>query len=187
MRNLGFRLTLAALLALAVVSVAGLAVRADDDDNSNVFRTRLSNFGEAPQPILGDGEGTFVGTLSDDETSMDWTLDFSGLTGPASMAHIHFGHPQNSGAVVVFFCGGPRPACPDGPGHSGTVSGTWTSADILAVPAQDVKAGDFAGFVRILRHRLGYANVHTPAHTGGEIRGQVRSPRHREREHEDKN
>ena len=78
-------------------------------------------------------------------------------------AHIHFGQPQNVGAVVVFFCGGGgRPACPDGPGHSGSVSGTWTAADILAVPAQNVTAGDFAGFVEILNVGLGYANVHTP-------------------------
>jgi hypothetical protein len=179
MRNLGFRLTLATLLVLAVASVAGLAVRAQDGDEPNVFRARLSNFGEVP-PILGDGEGSFVGTLSDDGTSMDWTLDFSGLTAPATMAHIHFGPPQNNGAVFVFFCGGPRPPCPAS--TSGSISGTWTAADILAVPAQGIAAGDFAGVVNILRHHLGYANMHTPLHPGGEIRGQVHVRRHHDRE-----
>lgn len=187
MRNLGFRLTLATLLVLAVASVAGLAVRAQDGDESNVFRARLSNFGEVP-PILGDGEGTFVGTLSDDGNSMDWTLDFSGLTSPALAAHIHFGPTKVNGAVFVFFCGGGgRPACP--PSTSGSISGTWTAADIIAVPAQGIAAGDFAGVVSILRHHLGYANMHTAAHPGGEIRGQVHVRRHheRDREHEDKN
>ncbi len=186
MRNLGFRLTLATLLVLAVASVVGLAVRAENEDQSNVFRTRLSGFGEVP-PILADGEGTFVGTLSDDGNSMDWTLDWTGLTGPALVAHIHFGPPQNTGTPVVFFCGGPKPACPDDATHSGSISGTWTAADIVAVPAQGVAAGDFAGFVRILRHSLGYANIHTPAHGGGEIRGQVHDRRHHERDHEDRN
>ncbi|HXN22112.1 MAG TPA: CHRD domain-containing protein [Candidatus Dormibacteraeota bacterium] len=187
MRNLGFRLTVATLFVLAVACIAGLAVRADDDEGSNVFRARLSSLGEVPPTLFGNGEGTFVGTLSDDGNSMDWTFDFSGLTGPASAAHIHFGPSQLNGPVFVFFCGGPRPACPDGPGHSGSISGTWTAADILAVPAQGLDAGDFAGFIRILRHGVGYANMHTPAHPGGEIRGQVHTRRHHEREHEDKN
>jgi hypothetical protein len=78
--------------------------------------------------------------------------------------------------VVVFFCGGGgRPACPDGPGHSGSITGTWTAADVLAVPAQNVTAGDFAGLVKILRVNLGYANVHTTLFPAGEIRGQVSS------------
>src|SRR6266540_1721427 len=70
--------------------------------------------------------------------------------------------------------GGGRPACPDGPDHSGEVTGTWTAADILAVPAQNVSAGDFAGILRILRAHEGYANIHTTLFPGGEIRGQAR-------------
>lgn len=185
MRKIGFRLILATLFVLAVASIAGLAVRAENDEESNVFRARLSGFGEAPNPILADGQAKFVGTLSEDETKMDWTLDWTGLTGKALVAHIHFGPPQNTGNPVVFFCGGGgRPACPDDGAGGGSISGTWASADIVAVPAQGVVAGDFAGFVKILRHRLGYANIHTTAHGGGEIRGQVHSPRHHEREHD---
>jgi len=74
----------------------------------------------------------------------------------------------------VFFCGGGgRPAYPDGPGHSGSVSGTWTAADVVAVSSQNVMAGDFAGFLKILRVHLGYANIHTALFGAGEIRGQV--------------
>ncbi len=46
---------------------------------------------------------------------------------------------------------------------------------VLAVPSQNVTAGDFAGLVKILRVHLGYANVHTPLFPAGEIRGQVSS------------
>jgi hypothetical protein len=170
------------VLVFAIGAVpATLNVRADHDETTR-YRARLSGFGEVP-PKLVDGSGKFTGTLSEDKTSISWTISWTGLTGPAQAAHIHFGQTQVNGAVVVFFCGGGgRPACPDGPDHSGTVSGTWTAADILAVPAQGVAAGDFAGFQRFLRANLGYANIHTTQFAGGEIRGQVSV---RGRDHDD--
>lgn len=171
--NLRYKLTLAAILLLVVAAPIPLTVRAGHDDETT-FHARLSGFGEVP-PKLANGQGRFTGTLSEDSTSISWTLTWTGLTGPAQMAHIHFGQPQNVGSVVVFFCGGgARPACPDGPGHSGSISGTWTAADVLAVPSQNVTGGDFAGFLKILRAHLGYANIHTPSFPAGEIRGQVR-------------
>ena len=165
-------LILAAALLAAVAAPRTFNVQADRDDETT-YRARLSGFGEVP-PKLVDGQGRFTGTLSDDGTSISWTISWTGLTGPAQAAHIHFGPTQVNGNVVVFFCGGGgRPACPDGPNHSGTVTGTWTAADILAVQAQNVSAGDFAGFIRILNAKLGYANIHTTLFQGGEIRGQV--------------
>ena len=170
--NLRYRFILAAILLGVVAVPIALTVRAHQDDETT-FRARLTGFGEVP-PKLVNGQGRFTGTLSADGNSISWTLTWTGLTGPAQVAHIHFGQPQNVGTPVVFFCGGGgRPACPDGPGHSGSISGTWTAADVVAVPSQNVSAGDFAGFVRILRVHLGYANIHTPQFGGGEIRGQV--------------
>jgi hypothetical protein len=169
---------LAAVALVAVAAVITFTVRADDEELIT-FRTRLTGFGEVP-PKLANGSGTFVGQLSADGQSMSWTLTWTGLTGAAQVAHIHFGQAQNTGTPVVFFCnGGNRPAaCPDGPGHSGTLTGTFTAADVVAVPSQNVSAGDFAGFVKILRAHLGYANIHTAMFGGGEIRGQVSVVRH---------
>ena len=162
----------AAVVLMAVAAPIVFTVRADHDDRAT-YSARLSGFGEVP-PKLVDGSGKFTGTLSADHNSIAWTFSYTGLTGPAAAAHIHFGQPQNTGSVVVFFCGGGgRPACPDGPDHSGTVTGTWTAADILAVPSQNISAGDFAGFLRILNAKLGYANAHTALFPAGEIRGQV--------------
>ena len=173
MKRVVYKSLLATLLALATANITSLTVRADDDDVIT-FRTRLTGFGEVP-PKLVNGSGTFVGELSADGQSVSWTLTWTGLTGAAQVAHIHFGQPQNTGTPVVFFCnGGNRPAaCPDGPGHSGTLTGTFTAADVVAVPSQNVSAGDFAGFVKILRAHLGYANIHTMQFGAGEIRGQV--------------
>lgn len=167
------RFILAVVGLMVVALVITFTVRGDEDDVIR-FRTRLTGFGEVP-PKLANGSGTFNGKLSADGQSISWTLTWTGLTGAAQVAHIHFGQPQNTGTPVVFFCGGGnRPAaCPDGPGHSGSLSGTFDFHDVVAVPSQNVSAGDFAGFVKILRAHLGYANIHTPQFGGGEIRGQV--------------
>ena len=78
------------------------------------------------------------------------------------------------GGVMVFFCGGGgQPACPAT--TSGTISGAITAANVLAVPAQGIKAGDLAAVMRAIRAGASYANMHTPPNfPGGEIRGQIR-------------
>jgi len=174
------RKSVLAAVALTVLAAPITSTAREDRDDVTTYRARLTGFGEVP-PKLANGQGKFSGALSADGASISWTLSWTDLTTPAQAAHIHFGQPQNTRSVVVFFCGGGgRDGCPDGPGHSGSVSGTWTAVDILPVPAQNVAAGDFAGFVRILRVHLGYANVHTTVFTGGEIRGQVSHERDRD-------
>jgi hypothetical protein len=130
--------------------------------------TTLTGFQEVP-PIVTTGTGTFTGTLT--ATSLTFTLTFSGLSSPATVSHIHFGQRGVSGAVFVFFCGGGgKPACPAG---GGTVTGTVTAADVLAVDAQGIRAGNFADLRRILLSKNGYVNVHTTTFPNGEIRGQL--------------
>jgi hypothetical protein len=60
------------------------------------------------------------------------------------------------------------------------VSGTWTSADIVAIAGQNVVAGNFDALVDALESNTAYANIHTTSGTtpdtafpAGEIRGQV--------------
>src|SRR5262245_34412949 len=118
------------LCAVALMTVATpvtLIVRANHPDIT--YRARLTGFGEVP-PKLVNGQGKFTGALSEDGTSISWTVTWTGLTGPAQAAHIHFGQTQVNGGVFVFFCGGGgRPACPDGPDHSSEATDTWTAAD----------------------------------------------------------
>ena len=188
MKHQKVKFLLAAVAVVALATMLNFTVRAqDDDDDVIAFRARLADFGEVPPQLTG-GTGTFHGKLSPDRTRIDFTLTYTGMTAGPLFAHIHFAPRGVNGGIVVFFCSGPvttatvnggtpvKP-CPDSgaPAHSGTVTGFWTAADVQAVAGQNVSAGNFAGLLRFLRAGLGYCNVHTPAHPGGEIRGQVRA------------
>jgi hypothetical protein len=151
-----------ALLALWALSGSTLA-----DDSSNTTRARLSGFQEVP-PKLTDGHGTL--TLQLHGTSIDYNLTYTGLTSPVLFAHIHFAQRAVNGGVVAFLCGGGgKPACP----ATGTVAGSITAADVVAVADQNVTKGDFPGLLRIVRSGDAYANVHTSNFPAGEIRGQL--------------
>lgn len=133
------------------------------------FTTTLTALEEVPS-ILANGSGTFEATLiSPDQLS--FRLTFSGLTSPVLFAHIHLAQRPVNGAVVIFLCGGGgKPACP----NSGTVVGTITRADVLAVPAQNIAAGNLADMLRAMATGYAYANVHTMNFPAGEIRGYLK-------------
>jgi hypothetical protein len=111
--------------------------------------------------------------------------------GTVTQAHIHFGKSRDSGGILVFFCtnltppaGVPMPkACPT---NSGTVTGTWTAANILGISTQNVPVNNFNALAEALLSNTAYANVHTTAFPAGEIRGQVRkSDRDQTHDHND--
>jgi len=134
--------------------------------------------------VLSNGTGTLELDLDEKAGTATWTLTYSNVgttppkTGTVSQAHIHFGKSRDSGGILVFFCtnltppvGAPLPKpCPS---PSGTVSGTWTSADIVAIAGQNVVAGNFDALVDALESNTAYANIHTTALGAGEIRGQI--------------
>lgn len=85
---------------------------------------------------------------------------------------MHFGQRGVAGGVSFFFCGGGgKPACPAT--TSGTVTGTVVAADVVGPAAQGIQPGDLAAILQMIRAGLGYANMHTPNHPAGEIRGQI--------------
>ena len=66
------------------------------------------------------------------------------------------------------------PACPSPPA---TVTGTLTEANVIALPGQGIDSGaaGFAEVLKAMRAGAAYANVHTTAHPGGELRGRLNS------------
>jgi len=144
--------------------------------------------------ILSNGTGTAKLDLDQKTQTVTYKLTYSdvGTTAPGigtvTQAHIHFGKSRDSGGILVFFCtnltppaGVPLP--PVCPKNSGTVTGTWTAANILAITTQNVGSGNFKALVDALLSNTAYANVHTTAFTAGEIRGQIRLVEH-DHEHE---
>jgi hypothetical protein len=122
-------------------------------------------------------------TLDIDEhvQEIEYELSYSGLQTTVAQAHIHFGQPGVNGGIVLWLCQGTSPspiattpACP----QNGTVSGVLRPADVVAITGgnvgQQISAGEFAEVVALIRKGLAYANVHTAASGGGEIRGQIR-------------
>ena len=153
----------------------------------NVTQNAMTGVVTAANPtgaILSDGTATAKLRLDRAAGTVDYELTYSNvgttppLTGTVTQAHIHFGKARDSGGIMVFFCtnltppvGPPTPkACPL---NSGTVTGTWTKADVVAIPGQNVTAMDFDALEDALTSNTAYANIHTMALGAGEIRGQV--------------
>ena len=144
------------------------------------FSTTLTGYNETPLTLNSPGSGEFAAKVSKDESTITYTLTYRDLPTNVLQAHIHFGRPSLSGGVVLFLCtnlappaGVPTPpACPT---NAGTVTGTLTAADVIAVPGQGIDAGatGFAEMIRALRNGSAYANVHTSQRTTGEIRGPL--------------
>ena len=166
------------LRAAAVVAVLGLTVAATSADEATLsMHAKLTGFQEVT-PKLSPSTGRFEATVTG--STLSYTLTYSKLSSPASMAHIHFGQPAVNGGVFLWLCGSaaaPGPAgTPTCPANGGTVSRSGvTAADIQAVSGQNLSAGDLAGALSIIAAGDAYVNVHTTNFPGGEIRGAVRS------------
>jgi len=99
--------------------------------------------------VTSSGKGSATASLDTTTKMLTWTVDYSGLSGPASAAHIH--GPADPGAnapIVVPFTG--NLATP--------IKGSATLTD---AQIQQLEAGKW------------YVNIHTEANKGGEIRGQL--------------
>jgi hypothetical protein len=161
--------------AALLVSVAASADK--DKDDGETIHAKLIGWQEVPA-IVSDGTATFRARIADDDSSFDWELTYSGLTN-VLQAHIHVGQKSVSGGIVVWLCTNINNTQPPGttsaacPTSAGTVSGTATAANVAALAAQGVAVGEFAKVLEAIRQGDAYANVHTAAHTGGEIRGQI--------------
>jgi hypothetical protein len=131
-------LTAAAPLALLLLASAASA-------DTVTLTTKLDGATEVPS-VKTEGMGTATVTLDTATKKATYEVTYSGLSGPATMAHIH------------------GPAAPGG--NAGVEAPLTTSASPLKgeVTLTDAQVADLLG-------GKDYINIHTAAHPSGEIRG----------------
>jgi hypothetical protein len=137
------RFTLFTAVAVAAV-VSTSATRAEVIN----FTATLNGASETPANPSA-GKGTASVALDTDAKRVTWTITYSGLTGPATMAHFHGPAPVGVAAGVLV-----------------PVTGDLTSPIKGSAEVDDGQIGD-------LRGGLWYVNVHTAQYPKGEIRGQL--------------
>jgi hypothetical protein len=129
----------AAVLSLSLVGVADAATLH--------FATSLKGSDEVP-PNTTTGTGEVKAKLDTTSKAFSYVVTYSGLTGPATMAHFHGpAAPGVNAPPIITMKTLPSP-----------IKGTATLTDAQIA---DLKAGNW------------YFNVHTAAHPSGEIRGQL--------------
>jgi hypothetical protein len=175
------QLTSSALLTVAALAALTLQARADDPDK---FFAAFSGFQELGAlnketgAIFSPGKASHILKVDKANQVIHYTLSYSGLTSDVQQSHIHFGKRHVPGNVMVFFCtnlnNGPTgvttPVCPN---PSGTVTGTIAASNVVAIPTQNVMAGDLSAVFAALQSDTAYGNIHTANFPAGEIRGQI--------------
>lgn len=142
------------LLSYCVGSAAGAVLLASASPSfaaTTTFKADLKGSTEVP-PNQTAGTGSITATYDPATKQLTWNGTFSGLTGPATAAHIH--GPAEAGknaGVAVWLSEKGKPL----------ESPFKGSATLTEAQANDLMAG------------LWYVNVHTAANPGGELRGQL--------------
>lgn len=112
-----------------------------------VLKSDLKGGNEVP-PNTSAATGTAEATLDTQTRSLHYKVTYSGLSGPAVGAHFH------------------------GPGETGKNAGIVLPFKTLASPIEGSATLTENQAADLLAGKW-YANVHTGAHPGGEIRGQM--------------
>ena len=115
------------------------------------FKADMNGASEVP-PTTTSGKGSVTATYDPATKVLTWEGNFSGLSGPATAAHFHGPAEVGKNAAPAVWIS------EKGQNLASPFKGTATLTDAQAA---DLEKG------------LWYANVHTEANKGGEIRGQV--------------
>jgi hypothetical protein len=130
------------------------------------FKADLKAANEVP-PFETAGSGKLTATYDSSAHRLTWEGSYSGLTGPASAAHIHGPAGPSGSAGVVFWISDNVGQCDKGgcrfkPGVKVPLGSPFHgSAQLTDVETSELMSGQF------------YINIHTDAHPAGELRGQL--------------
>jgi len=129
----------------AAFALAGLTAAYADEVK---YTAKLDGASETP-PNQSKGTGMVDARFDAASKTLSWTITFSGLTGPATMAHFHGPAPVGKPAGVMV-----------------PIKGSVASPIKGSAKLSDEQ-------VKALTDGMMYFNVHTDAHKPGEIRGQL--------------
>ncbi len=168
------RILFGAALLISVVLLPGAAGASANDDSArqqNLFVARLTGAQEVPAvDSAATGRASFL--ITDNDTKIRFRISERGVA-RITQSHIHVGAAGTAGPVVLFlFPTFAVKGSVDGEGWS--VSGTLTAADLIPQAGATPAVNTFADAIAAIRSGNTYANIHSPAHPGGEIRGQLR-------------
>ena len=142
------RQALGGALVAATLAFAGCGMMSSSGGSSTTATNKLAASQEVP-PNGSQGTGTVVTSLDKSTRTLKWTVTYSGLSGPVTAGHFHGpAAPGANAGVVVPFTGS-------------MASPIQGQATLTEAQMADLVAGKW------------YANLHTAANPGGEIRGQV--------------
>lgn len=150
-RRQAVRLSLAAMSLAAAAAITGCGMmqrQSAPASNLVALSTQLRAANEVP-PNASQASGTVDAVYNKDTSLLRWKVSYTGLSGPATAAHFHGPALVGANAGVVLPWPGPVASPMEG------------SATLTAAQAAELMAGRW------------YANIHTAANPGGEIRGQM--------------
>ncbi|VTU22764.1 MULTISPECIES: CHRD domain-containing protein [unclassified Variovorax] len=145
MNRYGTLLRMALVTGVATVALAGCGMMSKSHIAS--FSGAMNAASEVP-PNMTRGSGMAEAWLNKDTNVLKYKITFEGLSGPATAAHFHGPAAAGANAPVVLPFAKP-------------VSPIEGEATLTPAQAADLMSGRW------------YANVHTAANAGGEIRGQM--------------
>ena len=141
-----------ALLSLCLAGIAASAV--PSKAAAETFKVALAGAQQVP-PVETSGSGAADLTYDPATRMLTWSVSYSGLSSPATMAHFHTAGAGKNGPVAIWISKKGEPV-------ESPIKG---EATLTPEQAEQFAAGDW------------YVNVHTQAHPAGEIRGQVVPPK----------
>jgi hypothetical protein len=136
--------------ALVFGLLAAAAVWPTAHAATETYRATLNGASESP-PIQSAGAGAASINVDTTTKGLSWRVEYTGLSGPATAAHIHCGAPPGGNAGVAVPLG-------TAPNWASPLQGNGQMTDAQLAQLQ---AGQC------------YVNVHTDANKPGEIRGQL--------------
>jgi CHRD domain len=144
---------------MAAVAVAALLIlpATVSGASDQTFMGSLSGAAQVP-PVATAANGTVYVVISAAGDQLRWGVQYAGLSGALTGAHIHFGGAGANGQIMFPLTISPSP-----------MLGTLTAADFQA--GADVVT--FAAALNAIRAGMAYINLHTAAHPDGEIRAQL--------------